>query len=93
MEVFSVAYASGSIARQMLCGVSCGACKTCLTSEVLLRTIVFMYFKEYSDIEQSHNYQRCCCNANEVCDDGGGTLEFSGAAYQLSLRTALTLNG
>jgi hypothetical protein len=36
MEVFSVANASGSIARQVLRGVGCDACKTCLTSEVLL---------------------------------------------------------
>jgi hypothetical protein len=53
MEVFSVAYVSGSIARQVLHGVSCDACKTCLTSELLLRTNVFIYFKEYSDTEQS----------------------------------------
>jgi hypothetical protein len=33
MEVFSVAYVSGSIARQVLRGVSCDACKTCLTSQ------------------------------------------------------------
>jgi hypothetical protein len=47
VKVFSVAYVSGSIARQVLCGVSCDACKTFLTFEVLL------YFKEYSDTEQS----------------------------------------
>jgi hypothetical protein len=41
MEVFSVAYVSGSIDMQVLLGVSCDACKTCLTSEVLLRTSVF----------------------------------------------------
>jgi hypothetical protein len=52
-KVFSVAYVSGSIARQVLCGVSCDACKTCLTSEVLLRTSVFVQLKEYSDTEQS----------------------------------------
>jgi hypothetical protein len=33
MEVFSVAYISGSIARQVLNGVSCDACKICLTPE------------------------------------------------------------
>jgi hypothetical protein len=33
MEVFSVAYVSGSIARQVLRGVSCDACKTCLTEK------------------------------------------------------------
>jgi hypothetical protein len=53
MEVFSVAYVSGSIARQVLRGVSCDACKTCLTSEVLLSANVFIYFKEYRDTEQS----------------------------------------
>jgi hypothetical protein len=31
MEMFSVV--SGSIDRQVLCGVSCDACKTCLTSD------------------------------------------------------------
>jgi hypothetical protein len=36
MEVFSGAYVSGSIAIQVLHGVSCHACKTLLTSEVLL---------------------------------------------------------
>jgi hypothetical protein len=56
MEVFSVAYVSGSIARQVLRGVSCDACKTCLTFEVLLRTNVFIYFKQYSDTEQSLIY-------------------------------------
>jgi hypothetical protein len=56
MEVFSVACVSGSIARQVLHGVSCDACKTCLTSEVLLHTNVFIYFKEYSDTEQFLTY-------------------------------------
>ncbi|PNF15720.1 hypothetical protein B7P43_G12478 [Cryptotermes secundus] len=56
MEVFSVAYVSGSIARQVLHGVSCDACKTCLTSEVLLSANVFIYFKECSDTEQSLTY-------------------------------------
>jgi ABC-type ATPase with predicted acetyltransferase domain len=52
-KMFSVAYVSGSIARQVLHDVSCDARKTCLTSEVLLRTSVFIYFKEHSDTEQS----------------------------------------
>jgi hypothetical protein len=56
MEVFSVAYISGSIAIQVLHGVNCDACKTCLTCKVLLRTSVFIYFKEYSDTEQSLTY-------------------------------------
>ena len=44
MEVFSVAYVSGSIARQVLHGVSCDAHKTCVTSEVLLSANIFIYF-------------------------------------------------
>jgi hypothetical protein len=36
MEVFSVAYVSGFLARQVLRGVSCDVCKTCLTDEMLL---------------------------------------------------------
>jgi hypothetical protein len=56
MEVFSVAYVSGFIARQVLHGVSCDAGKACLTFEVLLRTNVFIYFKEYSDTKQSLTY-------------------------------------
>ncbi|PNF15445.1 hypothetical protein B7P43_G18116, partial [Cryptotermes secundus] len=56
MEMFSVTYVSGSIARQVLRGVSCDACKTCLTSEVLLSANVFIYFKECSDTEQSLTY-------------------------------------
>jgi hypothetical protein len=47
---------SGFIAKQVLHGVSCDACKTCLTSEVLLQTSVFIYFNEYSDTEQSLTY-------------------------------------
>jgi hypothetical protein len=43
MGVYSVTYVSGSIARQVLRGVSCDACKTCLTSEVLLPANVFIY--------------------------------------------------
>jgi hypothetical protein len=54
MEVFSVVYVSGSIARQVLHGISLDAFKTCLTSEMLPSTNVFIYFKEYSDKEQSH---------------------------------------
>jgi hypothetical protein len=56
MEMFPLAYVSDSIARQVLYGVCCDACKTCLSSEVLLLTSVFIYFKEYSDAEQSLGY-------------------------------------
>jgi hypothetical protein len=38
MEVFSVTYVSGSIARQVLRGVSYDAYRMCLTSEVTLVT-------------------------------------------------------
>jgi hypothetical protein len=68
MEVFSVAYVSGSIARHVLRGVSCDACKTCLTFEALLQTNVFIYFKEYSETKQSLTYPWCCCNPDEVYD-------------------------
>jgi hypothetical protein len=50
MEVFSLAYVSGSTVKQVLRGVSCDACKT---SEVLLSADVLIYFKECSDAEQS----------------------------------------
>jgi hypothetical protein len=56
MEVFLVAYVSGSVARQVLHGVSCDTCKTCLTSEVLPSANVFICFKEYSGTEQSLTY-------------------------------------
>jgi hypothetical protein len=56
MEVFSVAYVNGSIARQVLRGVSCVACKICLTFQVLLSASVFVYFKEYSYTEQFLTY-------------------------------------
>jgi hypothetical protein len=69
MEVFSVAYVSGSIARQELHGVSCDACKTWLTSEVLLRTSVFIYFKEYSDTEQS-----LICLSEKLVDTVGAAV-------------------
>jgi hypothetical protein len=49
MAVFSVAYVSSFIATQLLCGVNCDAYKACLTSQVVLSTNVFIYFKEYSD--------------------------------------------
>jgi hypothetical protein len=55
MEVFSVAYVSGSIARYVLCGVSRDVYRMCLTSKVLLSN-VFIYFSELSDTEQSLTY-------------------------------------
>jgi hypothetical protein len=56
MEILSVVYVSGFIARQLLHGVECDACKKCLTSQVMLSTNVFIYFKEYSDTGQSLTY-------------------------------------
>jgi hypothetical protein len=53
-EVVSVACVSGSIARQVLHGVSCDAYKTCHTSEVLLPNVL-IYFNEFCDTEQSLN--------------------------------------
>jgi hypothetical protein len=56
MKMFSVAYVSGFIAKQLLCIVSCDACKACLTSQVMLSTNAFIYFKEYNDTKQSLTY-------------------------------------
>jgi hypothetical protein len=53
MDLFSVAYVSGFIARHGLCGVRCDDFKTCLTSPLMLSTKAFIYFKEYKDYEQS----------------------------------------
>jgi hypothetical protein len=55
----------------------------------MLSTSVFMYFKEYSDTEQSLTYpsekvgEDCwyCCNPNGVYDIRGGLLELIGTAY------------
>jgi hypothetical protein len=52
MEVLSLAYVIGTNARQVLCGVSCDACRMCLTSEALLPN-VFIYFNGISNTEQS----------------------------------------
>ncbi|XP_033609559.1 uncharacterized protein LOC111870082 isoform X2 [Cryptotermes secundus] len=52
MEVFSVAYVSGSIARQVLRGVSCDACKTCLTSQVLYQPM-YSYISRSAVIQNS----------------------------------------
>ena len=56
MDLFSVAYASGLIARHVLRAVRCDDCKTCLTSPVMLSTDAFIHFKEYKDDEQSLTY-------------------------------------
>jgi hypothetical protein len=56
MELFSVAYVSGFIARHLLRAVRCDDCKTCLTSSVMLPTEAFIYFKEYKDDEKSLTY-------------------------------------
>src|SRR5215469_4680755 len=46
MDLFSVAYVSGFIARHVLRAVRCDDCKACLTSSVT-STNAFIYFKEY----------------------------------------------
>jgi len=56
MDLFSVTYVSGFIARCVLHAVRCDDCKTYLTSPVMLSTIAFIYFKEYKDNEQSLTY-------------------------------------
>jgi len=52
MKLLSVAYVIGFIARQVLRGIKCDDCKTCLTSPVLLAPTAFMYFKEYEEDKQ-----------------------------------------
>jgi hypothetical protein len=56
MKMFSVAYVSGLNAKQLLHVVNCDACKAFLTSQVMLSTIVFIYFKKYHDTVQSPTY-------------------------------------
>jgi hypothetical protein len=46
MKVLSIAYVSGFIARCLLCGGTCAACKACLTSEAPLQTDAYIRFKE-----------------------------------------------
>jgi hypothetical protein len=53
MKMFSVAYVSSFIAKQMHCVVNCDAYKAYLTSQAVLLLIAFMYLKEYTDIKQS----------------------------------------
>jgi hypothetical protein len=47
---------AGSFVRQVLRDISCHSCKTCLTSQVLVQTNVFIYCRKFSDAEQSVNY-------------------------------------
>jgi hypothetical protein len=56
MEILSVAYLSGFIARHVLYTVRCDDCKACLTSSAMLSTNAFTYFKEYKNDEQSLTY-------------------------------------
>jgi hypothetical protein len=56
MNVFSVAYVSGFVARHVLRAVRCDDCKACLTSPVMLPTNAFIYFREYKNEEQSLTY-------------------------------------
>jgi hypothetical protein len=82
MEVFLVAHVSGSLARQVLRGVSCDAHAWHL---MCCSTNALIYFKEYSDTEVSHlpfwGVGGDCCDPKGVNDGRGGTLEFRGAAY------------
>jgi hypothetical protein len=55
MDLFSVVYVSGFIARHVLRAVRCDNCKACLTSPVM-STNAFVYFKKYKDNEQSLTY-------------------------------------
>ncbi|PNF18292.1 hypothetical protein B7P43_G16203 [Cryptotermes secundus] len=99
MEVFSVAYVSGSVARHVLRGVSCDACKTCVTSEVLLSAYAFIYFTECSDTVQSLTCHSetlvwrllVCCNSNEIYD--GRQFNSYCSISQLPLRAPLTWRG
>jgi hypothetical protein len=52
MEMFSVAYVSGFIAKQLLHHVDCAACKASVTSQVMTSNSVLIYFKEYSGTKQ-----------------------------------------
>jgi hypothetical protein len=87
-EVFSVVYVSASIARQVVRAANCDVCNTYLTYQVLLSTNIFIYFKEYSDTEQSLTYSEKLvetlgyfCNSKGVYDSRGGPREFGGTAY------------
>jgi hypothetical protein len=72
----------------VLRGVSCDACKACLTSKVLLSANVFIYFKEYSDTEQSLAYpsEKIVKTVGTAitliqCMMTGGPLDLCGAAF------------
>jgi hypothetical protein len=89
-KIHAAAYVSDFIARQMLYGVKCDVCKTCLTSQVMISTSVFIYFKKYSDIEQSLKYpyekfvETVGTSVIVMESVGrGGSLEFSGTAYHI----------
>ena len=56
VEMFSVAYVSGFIARHMLCNGSCDACKACLISETPSTTDVYIGFKQCTSTVHSLNY-------------------------------------
>jgi hypothetical protein len=56
MDLFSVAYVSGFIARHVLRALRCDVCKEGLTSPVMSSTSAFIYFKEYRDDKQSLTY-------------------------------------
>ena len=56
IDLFSVAYVSGFIARHVLCAVRCDDCKTYLSSPEMLSTNAIIFFKEYRDDEHSLTY-------------------------------------
>jgi hypothetical protein len=56
VNLFSVAYVSGFIARHVLRAVRCDVCRAGLTSKELTPTNVIIYFKEYRDDKQSLTY-------------------------------------
>jgi hypothetical protein len=68
MEAFSAAYVNDFIARQMICGVNCDVCKTCLSSQVI-STNVFIYFNTCSDTKQPLN-----CPSGKLVETGGASV-------------------
>jgi hypothetical protein len=56
MEVLSIAYVSGFVARRLLRNSNCDACKACLISETPSPSDVFISFKEYKDKVHSLTY-------------------------------------
>jgi hypothetical protein len=87
MEMFSVAYVSSSIARQVLCDVNCDACKTCLASRIPVNQClhIFQGVQWYSTVPHLSLEAGGDCwhfhNSNEFYDGRSGSIEFSGTPY------------